>query len=131
MKVVLDTNVFISGIFWTGTSNKILNSWKEGKFSLISSIDTISEITRVLSDFKIRLPDKDIQEIVELVVRNSEIVEPKEKIDIIKDDQSDNALIEAAVAGNAHYIVSQDNHLLKLRSFRNIKILSPEEFNDL
>ena len=128
MKVVLDTNIFISGIFWKGSSNRIITNWKEGKFALIASLGTISEITKVLKDFKIRLPDEMIREWIDLIIRNSIIIEPKEKISIIKDDSKDNIFIETAVAGSVDYIVSQDNHLLKLREFRGIKIITPEEF---
>ena len=53
MKIVLDTNVFISGIFWKGASNKVIVNWKEGKFTLVTSLETISEIIKVLKDFKI------------------------------------------------------------------------------
>ena len=115
MKVVLDTNVFVSGIFWTGSSYDVLNSWKDVRFTLVTSPSCISEIVKVLSDFKIRLPDETIREWVDLIVQNSEIVEPKEKIDIVKDDPNDNIFVETAVAGNADYIVSQDKHLLKLK----------------
>ena len=59
------------------------------------------------------------------------IVEPTEKILIVKDDPKDNIFIETAVGGNVDYIVSQDNHLLKLKEFRGIKIVTPEEFNTL
>src|SRR3989338_9346926 len=128
MKTILDTNIFISGIFWRGSSNRVMLNWKEGKFALIASLGTISEITKVLKDFKIRLPDEMIKEWIDLIVRNSIIVEPKEKIDIVKDDSKDNIFIETAVAGNADYIVTQDSHLLKLREFRGIKIITPEEF---
>ncbi|MBS3100545.1 putative toxin-antitoxin system toxin component, PIN family [Candidatus Woesearchaeota archaeon] len=126
--VVLDTNVFISGIFWKGSSNKVLTDWRNGKFTLVTSLEAVSEIIKVLKDFKIKLSDDMIKEWVDLIVRNSIIVEPKEKISIIKDDSKDNIFIETAVAGSVDYIVSQDNHLLKLREFRGIKIITPEEF---
>jgi putative PIN family toxin of toxin-antitoxin system len=129
MKVVLDTNIFISGIFWKGSSNKVITSWKERKFALVISLETVSEIIKILQDFKIRLQDEMIKEWVDLIVRNSIIVEPKEKIKIVKDDPKDDIFIETAVAGNVDYIVSQDNHLLKLKEFRGIKIITPEEFN--
>ena len=128
MKVVLDTNVFVSGIFWTGSSNKIIISWKQGKFILITSLDTISEIKKVLRDFKIKLPEDMIKEWVDLIIKNSIIVHLKEKMDIVKDDPKDNMFVEAAIAGNADYIVSQDRHLLKLKEVRGIKIITPEEF---
>lgn len=128
MKAVLDTNVFISGIFWRGSSNKVINKWKEEKFTLVISLDTVSEIIRILQDFKIRLPDELIREWVDLIVRNSMIVEPKEKIKIVKDDPKDDIFIETAIAGKVVYIVSRDKHLLKLKEFRKIKIVTPEEF---
>ena len=128
MMVVLDTNVFISGIFWKGSSNKVLTDWRNGKFTLVTSLEAVSEIIKVLKDFKIKLSDDMIKEWVDLIVRNSMIVEPKEKIDAVKDDPKDNIFIETDVAGSVDYIVSQDNHLLKLREFRGIKIITPEEF---
>jgi len=72
-----------------------------------------------------------IRKWIDLIVRNSIIVEPKERINIVKDDQKDNIFIETAVAGNVDYIISQDNHLLKLKEFRGIKIITPEEFNKI
>ena len=131
MKSVLDTNIFISGIFWRGASNKVIINWKEGKFILVTSLKAVSEIIKVLKDFKIKLSDDMIKEWVDLIVRNSIIVESKEKILAVKDDPKDDIFIETAVAGNVNYIVSQDNHLLKLKDFRGIKIITPEEFNKL
>ncbi len=131
MKVVLDTNIFISGIFWKGSSNKVILNWREGKFTLVTSLEAVSEIIKILKDFKIKLSDEMIKEWVDLIVRNSMIVDPKEKIEAVKDDPKDNIFIETAVAGNVDYIVSQDNHLLKLKEFRGIKIITPEEFNKI
>ena len=131
IKLVLDTNVFVSGIFWTGSSNKVIFSWKEGKFVLVTSLEIISEVIKVLKDFKIRLPENMIKEWIDLITRNSVIVEPKEKINIIKDDPKDDIFIETAVAGNVDFIISQDNHLLKLKEFRKIKIITPEAFNKI
>ena len=131
MKVVLDTNIFISGIFGKGASNKIILNWREGKFTLVTSLEAISEIIKVLKDFKIKLSDDMIKEWIDLIIRNSIIVEPIEKITIVKDDPKDNIFIETAVAGNVDYIISQDSHLLKLNEFRGIKIITPEEFNKM
>jgi len=94
-------------------------------------LEAVSEIITVLKDFKIRLSDNMIKEWVDLIIRNSIIVEPREKITIVKDDTKDNIFIETAVAGNVDCIISQDNHLLKLKEFRGIKIITPEEFNKI
>jgi uncharacterized protein len=131
MRAVLDTNIFISGIFWKGASNKVITNWREGKFMLVTSLEAVSEIIKVLKDFKIKLSDEMIKEWVDLIIRNSIIVEPKEKIAIVKDDPKDSIFIETAVTGNVDYVVSRDNHLLKLKEFRGTKMITPEEFNKI
>lgn len=131
MRAVLDTNVLISGIFWTGSSNRVILSWKEGKFTLVTSLAIISELVKVLKDFKIKLPEDIIGQWADLIIRNSIIVEPNENINAVKEDPKDNIFVETAVSGNADYIVSQDYHLLKLKEFRGIKIVTPDKFNKI
>lgn len=129
MKAVLDTNIFISGIFWEGNfCSLIIDAWKEGKFELVSSFSIIEELESVLRDFKIQMSEEMINEWKEIIIKNSLIVKPIEILDIIKDDSDDNKFIEVAVEGNVDYIVSQDKHLLNLGEFRKIKIVGPEEF---
>ncbi len=128
MRVVLDTNVFVSGIFWKGDSYQVLNTWREGKFILLESIETIIEVAKVLKDFKIQLLEEERKGWISLIIQNSYIIEPKEKISIIKDDPKDDIFIETAIAGKADYIVSKDKHLLKVKEFRGIKIITPEAF---
>jgi putative PIN family toxin of toxin-antitoxin system len=98
---------------------------------LVTSFDIISELIRVLKDFKIRLPDEVATELVVTIIRNSILVEPKERMEVVKDDPKDNMFVEAAVVGKADYIVSQDKHLLKLEEVKGIKMVSPEEFNKM
>ena len=63
-----------------------------------------------------------------LVPKKSELVVPNKKIEIVKDDPDDNKFIETALEGKAEYIVTQDKHLLKIKEFKGIKIITPEEF---
>ena len=129
MKAVLDTNVFISGIFWEGNfCSQIIEAWKEGKINLVTSSPIIEELIKVLNNFKIQMQDEEIKKWKKIIIENSVIVEPSIKLDLIKDDPSDNKFIEAALAGKARIIVSQDKNLLKLKQYENIKIVSPEYF---
>jgi uncharacterized protein len=116
MRVVLDTNVFISGIHWTGDSEEIVRAWMEGKFDLVSSYPIIEELTRILSNFKVPLEPADILWWENLILQRSIMVDPQEKVNAAA-HEADNKFIEAAIAGNAEYIVSQDNHLLVLKNF--------------
>jgi uncharacterized protein len=127
MRVVLDTNVFISGIFWSGVSGKILNQWRDGNIELVISTEIILEIIRVLNDFKIRLPDDLINEWRLSLISNSILVIPKTHVDIVE-DKTDNKFIEAAIEGKAEYIISSDKHLLKIGQYKHIRILRPQEF---
>ena len=128
MNVVLDTNIFVSGIHWHTTSRKVLDMWLSERFVLVSSLEIISEVTSTLKNFKIPLTEKDLAFWENLILEKSLLVEPSERLEIVKDDSDDDMFLEVAVSGKAEYIVSQDKHLLKLKEFRGIKIISPEEF---
>lgn len=129
MKVVLDTNVFISGIFWEGNyCSQIITLWKEGKIILVSSEECIEELIETLRDFKIQMPEEMIQAWQSLILRNSFIVSSTEKISLIVDDPEDNKFFEVAITGNAQYVISQDKHLLEVKEYMGIQVLKPLEF---
>ena len=129
MRVVLDTNVFISGIFWQGNAcAAIIEAWKNKGFTLVFSHAMLEEFVRVLRSFKIQMDEKLIEEWQQMIIENSIIVEPVNKLDIVPFDPSDNKFFEAAVAGNAQYIVSQDRHLLQIQKYQNIQVLTLPEF---
>src|SRR3989344_8072438 len=120
MKVVLDTNVFISGIHWKGDSNKILRKWLNTELEVISSLPIIDEIVRILMSFKVPMSPEDITAWENLILEKSTVVIPNNKLDIVKDDPDDNKFLEAAVAGKAEFIASQDKHLLKIKEYERI-----------
>jgi len=128
MRVVLDTNIFISGIFWEGNfCSQIIDKWRDGKIELISSGKIIEELIETLKDFKIRLDDEEIEDWKNMIIENSMIVEPSEILDIIKEDPEDNKFLETAIEGEADFIISQNKHLLKLKEYNGIKIIKPED----
>ena len=86
------------------------------------------ELFTQLRDFKIRMETEEIHYWESLVPKKSELVVPNKKIEIVKDDPDDNKFIETALEGKAEYIVTQDKHLLKIKEFKGIKIITPEEF---
>lgn len=129
MRVILDTNVFVSGIFWEGNfCSQIIEKWKSKEFELVSSMDILDELVKTLRNFKIQMPEGMIEEWRNLIIENSIIIEPTTKLNVIKNDPDDNKFLEAGVTGNVDLIVSQDKHLLKLEEYEEIKIINPEEF---
>lgn len=131
MRAVLDTNVFVSGIHWSGSSEKVLRAWFLKRFELVASIEIVGEITETLASFKIPMGKEDILWWERLITGKSVMVEPKYKASIVKDDPDDNKFIEAALEGMAEYIVSKDNHLLKIVSFRGVQMVTPDRFLEI
>jgi putative PIN family toxin of toxin-antitoxin system len=130
VKVVIDTNVLISSIFFSGPPSKILSHWKERDFTTVISESIISEYTRVTEEISKKFPEIEISEILELFILNSEIVDTGDLKIRVCEDPDDNKFLECAIVGNCSVIVSGDKHLLKLREYQGIKILRPREFID-
>ena len=129
MRVVLDTNVFISGIFWEGNfCSKIIDKWKNREFELVSSIEIIEELLNTLKHFKIQLDEETIESWRNIIIERVIIAKSSERLDVIKEDPNDNKFLETAIAGKANFIITQDNHLLKVKKLNSIIILNPEEF---
>jgi len=133
MKVVLDTNVWLSGIFWNGEASKIIEKAEKKEIEIIISEDILSEIVNVLnreSKFQKNIINlqTNIEDLIRTILSLSTIINAKIKIDIIKTDPKDNIILEAALEGKVKYIVSYDNHILNMLEFRGIKIISPTDF---
>ena len=111
-----------------GQVGKINDAWKEGRFTLVVSEDIISEYLDVLSRPKLHLTADLVSTILAHVQRKAETVTPTESIDAVAVDPSDNKFLETAAAAKVDCIVSGDNHLLNLRSFRGIPILTARDF---
>lgn len=132
LRVTLDTNILISGSFWTGDSFKILELIDKKQIGCVLSKEIIAEYDRIVNgdDIVEKSEDKSLilSKIVQKVMLNSEIVEPKTRLNIVKNDHSDNMIIECAIERKADFIITNDNHLLKLAEFEGVKIVTPKEF---
>ncbi len=127
MRVVLDTNIFISSVLG-GALGVILDQWKSGKFTLVISDSIAREYLDVLNRPKFKIPDYEIVSVTDYLLTTAEFVTPDEKIEIIVADPTDNKFLEAAIVGNVNFIVSGDNHLLQIESFRGIPIVTGHAF---
>src|SRR2546425_6910490 len=77
MKVVLDTNVLISGVFFSGLPARILAAWADGRFELVVTVEVLAEYRRVAERLHKRFPAIDIKPILDLVIRETSIVGPR------------------------------------------------------
>ena len=132
MKITTDTNILVSSTFWTGDSLKIIESVEKKEIDLYLSKEIIEEFSSVLNykDIQDKIKDKNLvmKRTVEQILTMSNIIEPKRKVEIVKEDIDDNKIIECAVEAGVDYIITKDKHLLKIKEFEGIEIITPEEF---
>lgn len=127
IKVVLDTNVFISALFWKGAPHQIFKEILRRAVLNFTSPQILQELKERLLE-KFEVPFEKVKEFLEIIVFNSQVVYPKNKLNIVKKDPSDNKIIECAVEAKASFVVSGDKHLLGIKEYQGIKIISPKEF---
>ncbi len=127
MRVVIDTNIMVSAYLGDALKTLIV-AWKSGKYTLIISDAIADEYREVLKRPKFKIESSELDDFFALLLDRAEFVIPAETINVIVDDPSDNKFIEAAIAGEAKLIVSGDSHLLELKSFRDISIITGREF---
>jgi hypothetical protein len=125
--IVFDTNVLISGCLWDGKARQALQIIKSDKFKLLYCRESIDELVRVLS-IKFHLNAQEIYPIVLDIRSIGEVITVTSKENPVRNDPSDNLFINLARDGNAQVIVSGDSHLLKLKTYKKISIITVSEF---
>ena len=129
IRLVPDTNVIISSVFWRGRAYKIIAKGIQGEYKLITSPEIIEEVIDRLKN-KFKFPEIELQNFIDLIFTFFEIVEPSSKFEIVR-DKKDNKIIECAFDGKADYIVTGDKDLQAIKSFKAARIVSPAEFVSL
>ena len=127
LRVTADTNIFISGLNFKGKPFEFLTLARSGAIELAMSDAIMAEIKRVLR-LKFKWPDEDIAAIEKQIASFTRHVDPEAAVDAIKEDPSDNRILECAAASGSEYLVTGDNHLLKLGQFAGTKIVTPAQF---
>ncbi|MBI2142992.1 putative toxin-antitoxin system toxin component, PIN family [Candidatus Woesearchaeota archaeon] len=128
MRIVLDTNVVVSGIHWPGPSENVLRAWFLEKFELVSSVPIVDEFVAVMEKFEIPMDPYDILWWKSLIVQKSIVVEPKVNVNVVTRDPKDNKFFDSALEGKADYIISLDKDLLDVGAYGGIKIITPFRF---
>lgn len=125
-RVVLDTKTVISAFVFGGNPEEVYLSGVRGEITLITSPAVMQEIGDVLQR-KMGWDDIHTEQALKQIARVSEIVRPKKSLAIV-DDEPDNRILEAAIAGKAQFIISGDRHLLDLKDFKGIRIMNSSRF---
>lgn len=126
-RVVLDTNVLVSGLGWAGPSAKILDAVLAGRLALVISLPLLLELQRVLAYPKLARAIPDPAGLAALIADTAIVVHPERTLQAVT-DEADNRVLEAALAGAAQYVISGDRHLLAIGVFEGIPIREPAAF---
>jgi putative PIN family toxin of toxin-antitoxin system len=128
VKVILDTNVFVSGIFFNGPPFQILKAWNDGKIQLIVSPEILEEYRRVGEILAENYPNIDLKPVLDYVIRNAGVYAALPLSESVCDDPDDDKFLACALASGSTIIVSGDKHLLKVSGYRKIEVLKPRDF---
>ncbi|MHB8708351.1 MAG: putative toxin-antitoxin system toxin component, PIN family [Desulfuromonadales bacterium] len=128
MRVILDTNVFISGVFFGGPPSRILESWRDGRLKLVLSPEILDEYQRVADELHVQFPDIDLSGLFELLVVAAEMHHAEPLSEAVCIDLDDDKFLACALASSARLIVSGDKHLLQVAGYQEIEILKPRAF---
>ena len=127
MKAVIDTNVFVSGIFWKGKPEIILDAWISSKFILLISKPIFDEYSITFREISDGRRDDLVEKWLYLITQFSHCIKIHQEFKLCR-DPSDNKWLNCAVSGNADFLVSGDKDLLILKNISNIPIIKPAEF---
>lgn len=128
MRVVLDTNILVSAFnFPGGAPETVFRLALEDRIDLVISPPLLAELGRVLAE-KFQWEPSHVEEAVTQLAEIGIVVHPARKVRVVRDDPTDDRVLEAATEGGAEVIVSGDKHLLRLESWRAIRIINASRF---
>jgi len=130
IKVVVDTNVFVSS-FFGGNPRKIVDLWKSGQLTLCLSRPIINEYIEVLQRFGLK-NERELSELLSLFAHGFHVLFSAKtpELHLVEEDPDDDKFIECAVALKAGFIISGDKALIAIQDYMGIRIFSPKEFLD-
>jgi putative PIN family toxin of toxin-antitoxin system len=130
VKVVLDTNVLVSGIFFAGPPAEILAACEAGRVTLVLTPEVVEEYRRVTGELRVHYPDAGAEMVLDRLILGSEIYMPVVLLKPVCSDPDDDKFFACALAGGVHLIVSGDKHLRNASGIFGIRVLLPRAFVD-
>jgi len=130
VRIVLDTNVLVSALFFGGVPGRILDAWRDGKVQIVLSAEILEEYQRVGRLLAEDYPGVDLEPFLALLTVEAEIVAAPPLPAPVSSDPDDDKFLACASAGRADVIVSGDRHLLVHDGWSGVPILRPRQFVD-
>lgn len=127
MRAVLDTNVLISGLLWRGNPHRCILAAEGGLYELVLAEPILQELKDKLI-VKFDNTPREAEDSVAGLQRVATLASIAGKTGWVLADPDDDKFVEAAIQGNANFIVSGDHHLLSLGTVEGIPVLTPRQF---
>jgi len=128
MKIVLDSNIFVSSFYWAGNPRKVFDRVTSGLDELYITDEILKEIISVMSNKKFDSNKDEIKEYVKIIESYSLKLPSKIIPEKISRDEDDNKILQCGFDGNVDFIITGDNDLLVLKEYKKIKIVKPKEY---
>ncbi len=128
IKILIDTNVYVSAIAFGGTSRQVINAVISGRIVNYISNEILDELADVLNRPKFAYDKNVIRSIINEIEQISMLFNDYPEIDLVKQDSKDNHVLSCAIQAKVDYLVTGDSDLLTLKPHGNLRILSPSEF---
>ena len=128
MKIVLDSNIFVSSFYWAGNPRKVFDRVANGLDELYITKEIIDEIASVMARKKFGTEIGKVNDYIRIIESYSIGVVSKNTPKGISRDNEDNKILQCGLDGNVDFIVTGDNDLLVLKAYNNIEIISPAEY---
>jgi putative PIN family toxin of toxin-antitoxin system len=131
MKIIIDTNVLVSGIFWEGIPGKIINAWLDEKLTLVATTNIIDEYVRVIEHLAQKFKGIDTESVVNLIMLKTQIHHDITLSTPLCRDPDDDKFIACALSTRVNHIISGDKDLLECTGLpKSLEIIRPSLFYD-
>jgi putative PIN family toxin of toxin-antitoxin system len=128
VRIVLDTNVFISGVFFAGPPYEILEAWRDRRVTIVASAEILDEYRRVGEKLSEKFSGVDLEPFLALLAVEAEVILAPGLSERVCEDPDDDKFLACALAGRCGIVVSGDKQLRKTSGYRGIEVLSPRAF---
>jgi len=128
VRIVVDTNVFISGAFFSGPPFQILQAWRDRRIQIALSQEILQEYQRVAETLAAKHPGVHLDSVLDLLSIKADLFSSPDLPNPVCQDKADDKFLACALAAGARTVVSGDRHLLKVDGYRGIEVIRPREF---
>jgi putative PIN family toxin of toxin-antitoxin system len=131
MKIVIDSNIFVSSFFWGGYPQKVFDRVIYGFDELYITNEIIKEITSVMGSSKFTASSNEIKDYIKIIEKYSKIIISKNVPESVSRDKDDDKILQCGLDGNVDIILTGDTDLLVLREYKSIKIIRPKDYLEI